>query len=141
MPSLSNPVARRAVVIIVVVVVVVVVVIVIVVVVVVVVVVWEEEEEGYEYYDKGRGEGRGGAAQLWVYAADLLAPSNDDDDDGDNNGDGVMGQARLTSIVEEPAWRLLLLPLKLWAHATVFFAINSLRPIGANMRQFFLLAS
>ncbi len=49
-----------------------------------------------------KAEGRGLVArQLWVYTVNLLAPSNDEDDD---NKDGdVMGQARLTSIVEEPA--------------------------------------
>ncbi len=44
---------------------------------------------------------------MWVYTADLLAPSHDDNDDNDD-GD-VMGQARPTFIIEEPARRLLLL--------------------------------
>ena len=48
--------------------------------------------------------------QLWVYATDLLAPFHEDDN---NNNDGnVMGQARPTSIFEEPAQRLLLIPLR-----------------------------
>ena len=49
---------------------------------------------------------------MWVYATDLLAPSHDDDDDKDNGDCDVMGQARLTSIVKEPARRLLLLLLR-----------------------------
>ena len=58
-----------------------------------------------------KAEGRGGVVwQLWVYTVNLLASSNDDDDDH-KDGD-LMGQARLTSIVEEPARRLLILPLR-----------------------------
>jgi hypothetical protein len=83
---------------------------VVVVIVVVVVVIREEEEEEYEYYDKCQG-GEGVAQQLWVYAADLLAPSHDNDDDDDGIDDGnVMGyylnrRVRCPSLRSLPRWQ------------------------------------